>query len=79
MNLFEWNISPADQPLAERMRPKSFSEFIGQEKVFNHNKKLFQKIKSGYLHNFILWGPPGCGKTSFANAFIKELKTPVTG
>ncbi len=74
MNLFEWNNNSIDQPLAERMRPGSFSEFIGQKKVFNCNKKLFQKIKSGYLHNFILWGPPGCGKTSFANAFIKEVE-----
>ena len=77
MNLFEWNNNLIDQPLAERMRPGSFSEFIGQRKVFNYNKKFFQKIKSGYLHNFILWGPPGCGKTSFANAFVKEVKADV--
>ena len=73
MDLFEHSQSPSQQPLAEKLRPKSFTELIGQEKIFSDNKVIFQKLKAGHLQSLILWGPPGCGKTSFASALINEV------
>ncbi len=53
-------------PLAEQMRPKNFDEFIGQEHLIGKNKPLRRLIESGRITSFVLWGPPGCGKTSLA-------------
>ncbi len=53
-------------PLAERMRPKTFEEFVGQEQVVGRDRVLFRAIVAGRLPSFILWGPPGTGKTTLA-------------
>ncbi len=66
-----------DQPLAERLRPQSFADLIGQDKSFSENRNLLKKIKQGQLQSLILWGPPGCGKTSFANALMNEVQAEV--
>ncbi len=55
-----------NQPLAYRMRPKSLEEFVGQEHVVGKDKLLYRTIKADRLSSLILWGPPGCGKTSLA-------------
>ncbi len=53
-------------PLAERMRPRTFDEFIGQRQVVGQDRVLFRAIAAGRLPSFILWGPPGTGKTTLA-------------
>ena len=55
-----------DAPLAERMRPQTFEEFVGQEQVVGRDRVLFRSIAAGRLPSFILWGPPGTGKTTLA-------------
>lgn len=77
MDLFEQNLNSIDQPMAERLRPQKFSQLVGQDKVFSDNPILFKKIKQGQLQSLILWGPPGCGKTSFAQALINEVNAKV--
>jgi len=54
------------QPLAERMRPKSLAERVGQARRLSPEAALRQAIESGRSHSMVLWGPPGCGKTTLA-------------
>jgi putative ATPase len=54
------------RPLADRMRPRSLEEFIGQQHLLAPGKPLYTSIRSGQLHSLILWGPPGTGKTTLA-------------
>ena len=54
------------RPLADRMRPRSLEEFVGQQQLLAPGKPLYTSIRSGQLHSFILWGPPGTGKTTLA-------------
>ena len=54
------------KPLAYRMRPKTLEEFVGQEHIVGKDKLLYRTIKADRLSSIILWGPPGCGKTSLA-------------
>jgi putative ATPase len=56
----------ATPPLAARMRPRNFAEFVGQEEIIAEDKPVRQIIKSGKLPSLILWGPPGSGKTTLA-------------
>jgi putative ATPase len=57
---------PADAPLAERLRPKTIDEVIGQQHLLGPGKPLRVAFESGRLHSMILWGPPGVGKTTLA-------------
>ncbi len=62
------------KPLAFRMRPKSLEEFVGQEKIVGKDKILYRTIKADRLTSIILWGPPGCGKTSLAKVISETTK-----
>jgi putative ATPase len=53
-------------PLAEKLRPQSFAEVVGQEIVLDEQGVLGRMVKTGHYHSMILWGPPGCGKTTIA-------------
>jgi putative ATPase len=69
VNLFgdkEKGEAEAAAPLADRMRPKDLSEFLGQEHILGKDKPLRRMIEKGELHSMILWGPPGSGKTTLA-------------
>jgi len=66
----------ANQPLAERLRPKELSEFCGQEHLVGSNSVLRKVIESGNIPSFILWGPPGVGKTTLARIIANTLKRP---
>ena len=57
-------ITASFPPLAERIRPKNLSEFVGQEHLVGEGKILRQMIEADQLFSLILWGPPGCGKTT---------------
>ena len=64
------------QPLAERMRPKTLDDYIGQKHLVGPNAVLRRMIDSERISSFILWGPPGVGKTTLANIIANKLKTP---
>jgi putative ATPase len=66
----------ANQPLAERLRPKELGEFCGQEHLVGKNAVLRKVIESGNIPSFILWGPPGVGKTTLAGIIANTLKRP---
>lgn len=54
------------QPLAERMRPRRLADMVGQDRLLSEDAALRKAIESGRIHSMILWGPPGCGKTTLA-------------
>ncbi|RMH94984.1 replication-associated recombination protein A [Lysobacter pythonis] len=54
------------RPLAERMRPRSLDEMVGQKRLLDEGSALRRAIEGGRVHSMILWGPPGCGKTTLA-------------
>lgn len=62
------------QPLAERLRPKNLDEYIGQEHLVGQGAVLRRMIESGNISSFILWGPPGVGKTTLAHIISVQLK-----
>ena len=64
------------QPLAERMRPKSLDGYVGQKHLVGQNAVLRRMIESGRLVSFILWGPPGVGKTTLARIIAQTLDLP---
>jgi putative ATPase len=58
--------SPANAPLAERMRPRTLDEYVGQQKILAPGRPLRRAIEQDTLSSIILWGPPGTGKTTLA-------------
>ena len=63
-------------PLAERLRPKTLNEYIGQKHLVGEGAVLRQMIERGTLSSFILWGPPGVGKTTLARIIAHQLERP---
>lgn len=64
------------QPLAERLRPKTLDDYIGQKHLVGQGAVLRKMIDSGRIASFILWGPPGVGKTTLAQIIANKLETP---
>jgi putative ATPase len=77
MDLFEESAREAIQrstPLADRMRPQRLEDFVGQEHLLAPGKALFEALQKGDLSSMILWGPPGCGKTTLAHLLAKAMQ-----
>ena len=64
------------QPLAERLRPRTLDDYIGQKHLVGEGAVLRRMIESGRIASFILWGPPGVGKTTLAQIIAHRLETP---
>ena len=64
----------SNEPLAYRIRPKTLEEYVGQEHILGKDKILYRTIKADRLSSIILWGPPGCGKTSLARVISETTK-----
>ncbi len=65
-DLLSTSASDALRPLAERMRPRTLDELVGQDRLLGAGSALRRAIESGRVHSMVLWGPPGCGKTTLA-------------
>ena len=64
------------EPLAERLRPRTLDDYIGQKHLVGEGAVLRKMIDSGHISSFILWGPPGVGKTTLAQIIANRLQTP---
>ena len=64
------------EPLAERLRPRTLDEYIGQQHLVGEGAVLRKMIEAGRISSFILWGPPGVGKTTLAQIIANKLETP---
>src|SRR5688500_17662251 len=74
------------RPLAERMRPRTLDEMVGQRRLLGPGSALRKGIEAGHVHSMILWGPPGCGKTTlalllaqYANAEFQAISAVLSG
>jgi putative ATPase len=74
------------KPLAERMRPQSLDEIVGQQRLVGPGKPLRRALEAGRVHSMVLWGPPGCGKTTlallvarYADADFKAISAVLSG
>jgi len=77
-NLFEYqakHIAEASKPLAEKMRPRTLAEFIGQSRAVGEGTLIRHAVEKDRIFSMILWGPPGCGKTSLARIFANETRS----
>ncbi|MEA1901100.1 MAG: AAA family ATPase, partial [Thermodesulfobacteriota bacterium] len=78
MDIFEYQArkaADASRPLAEIMRPKSLEEFVGQKHVVGKGSLIRNAIEKDRIFSMILWGPPGCGKTTLARIIAGETKS----
>src|SRR5512146_2910774 len=78
MDLFDTISAPdqqKDAPLAERMRPRTLAEFVGQEHLLGEGKMLRQLIEADQLTSLIFWGPPGSGKTTLARIIANATRS----
>lgn len=66
----------SNQPLAERMRPRTLDEYMGQQHLVGEKAALRKSIESGRIPSFILWGPPGVGKTTLASIIANQAQVP---
>jgi len=78
--------SDALKPLAERMRPRTLDEIVGQQRLLASDAPLRKSIEAGHVHSMVLWGPPGCGKTTlalllakYANARFRAISAVLSG
>ncbi len=78
--------SDALKPLAERIRPRTLDEIVGQTRLLGPGKPLRRAIEAGHVHSMVLWGPPGCGKTTlalllakYADAEFRAISAVLTG
>lgn len=74
------------RPLAERMRPQTLDEMVGQKRLLAPGSALRRAVESGHVHSMILWGPPGCGKTTlslllahYADAEFRAISAVLSG
>ena len=74
------------KPLAERMRPRTLDEIVGQTRLLGPGTALRRSIEAGHVHSMVLWGPPGCGKTTlalllakYANARFRAISAVLSG
>ena len=72
-DLFDDLQSPAYEPLAARMRPRSLEEYCGQQHLLGPGKPLRKALEQGSVHSMILWGPPGVGKTTLARLLAHQV------
>ena len=75
MDLFEYGaqkVADASRPLADRMRPRNLKEFMGQKHVVEEGTLIRHAIEQDRIFSMILWGPPGCGKTTLARIIAGE-------
>ena len=71
----EPNESSTAAPLAERLRPRRFEDFVGQEEIVGKDRPLRKAIETDQLSSVIFWGPPGCGKTTLAHLIAQHTKS----
>lgn len=78
MDMFQFaqdNFRKSNAPLADRMRPTTLDEFVGQKHILGHDKLLYRAIKADKVRSLIFYGPPGTGKTTLANIIANTTKS----